>query len=141
MNGWILACLAVMALALVAMAAGQVMLALVATRVARQTTEAVQEFRRDIRPIVERVQKIAEDTSTAAALAAVQAERIDQIIEMTAQRIDETLTAVQKTVLRPLRQGAAVVAGLRAALAVFRSVSDRRTRHRARDEEDALFIG
>ena len=62
---------------------------------------------------------------------------------MTARRVDETLTTVQKTVFGPLRQGAALMAGIRAALGVFRPDSARghRRRGRLRDEDDALFIG
>jgi len=69
----------------------------------------------------------------------VQAERIDQVMESTARRIDETLTVVQESIVGPVRQGAALMAGLRAAMDVFRSGSERR-RH-GRDDEDALFIG
>jgi predicted transcriptional regulator len=138
LNGWVLACLAVMAVSLLAMAAGQVVLAVMAARTARQTMDTLQEFRRDFKPIVEKAQKIADDAARATAIAVVQAERINEVTEMTARKIDETLSVVQDAVSGPLRQGAAVIAGLRAALEVFRSAGERRT---ARDEDDALFIG
>jgi biopolymer transport protein ExbB/TolQ len=138
LDGWVLVCLAVMAVSLLAMAGGQIVLAVMAARTARQTIDTLQEFRRDIRPIVEKAQKIADDASRATAIAREQAERINQITERTAQKIDETLSTVQDAVGGPLRQGAAVIAGLRAALEVFRAVSDRRA---AKDEDDALFIG
>jgi hypothetical protein len=139
-DGWILACLAVMAVALVAMAVGQLVLAVNAARIARQATDAIQEFRRELRPVTEKVRKIAEDASKATSLTLVQAERVDQILETTARRVDETLALVQETVTRPLRNGTALVAGIRAAVEVFRAAGDRR-RRRVREEEDALFIG
>ena len=141
MNGWALACLAVMAVALLAMAIGQIVLAVVAARIARQTAETVQEVRRDLRPILEKAQKIANDASRVTEIALLQAERVDQMVESTALRIDETLTSVHNAVTGPLRQGSAVIAGVRAALEVFRSVSDRRARSHGREDDDALFIG
>lgn len=142
MTGWGLVWLGVMAGALVVMALGQLVLAIVGARMARQATDAVQEVRRDLRPILEKAQKIANDAARTSDIARSQAERIDQIIALTAQRIDETLTNVQAAVSGPLRQGSAVVAGIRAAMEVLRNVSERRGSARPREEdEDALFVG
>ena len=142
MTGWGLVWLGVMAGALVVMALGQLVLAIMGARMARQATDAMQEVRRDLRPILERAQKIANDAARTSDIARSQAERIDQIIALTAQRIDETLTNVQAAVSGPLRQGSAVVAGIRAAMEVLRNVSERRGTARAREEdEDALFVG
>lgn len=138
-TGWALAGLIVMAVALAAMAAGQVILAVMVARMSRQTIETVQQFRRELQPTVEKMRQVADDASKLSALAVVQAERIDQVVAATAQRIDETLTAVQDSIIGPLRQGSAVIAGLRAAIEVLRTVSERR--RTAREEEDALFIG
>lgn len=138
-DGWLLACLAVMAVALVAMAVGQVVLALTAAKVARQATDSLQQFQRDLRPIIDKVQKITDDASKTTTLVAAQVERIDHMIESSARRVDETLGVVQDFVSGPLRQGSAVVAGVKAAVEIFRSVSERRAR--GREEDDALFIG
>jgi hypothetical protein len=144
-NGWVLACLATMAVALVAMAVGQVLLALTAARMARQAAEGVQEFRRDLQPMLEKVRRIADDASKTSAIALVQAERIDLLVESTARRIDETVTVVQESIIGPVRQGAALMAGLRAAIEVFRGGSGPTGRGPGpgpgRDEDDALFIG
>jgi hypothetical protein len=49
---------------------------------------------------------------------------------------------VQDNVLRPLRDGAALMAGLKTAIEVFRDLTKRSGEGRARtDDEDALFIG
>jgi hypothetical protein len=130
-----------MAIALVAMAIGQVVLALTAARMARQASETVQEFRRDLHPVLDRVRQIADDASKTSAIARVQAERIDQLVESTARRIDETVTIVQESIVGPVRQGAALMAGLRAAIEVFQRGSGRHRPARGREEDDALFIG
>ena len=138
-DGWILACLAVMAVALVAMAVGQLVLALTAARMARQASVTITQFQRDLRPIIDKVQKIADDASRTTALVGLQVERIDKMIDSTTRRVDDTLGVVQDAVSGPLRQGAAVIAGFRAALEVFRSISSRPSA--AREDDDALFIG
>jgi predicted transcriptional regulator len=130
-----------MAVALVAMAVGQVVLALTAARMARHAAETVKDFRRDLTPVLEKVRQIADDASKTSAIAVVQAERIDQLMESTARRIDETVTVVQDSIIAPVRQGAALIAGLRAAIEVFRGAAERHHSPSPRDEDDALFIG
>jgi hypothetical protein len=49
---------------------------------------------------------------------------------------------VQKAIIAPLREGAAVMAGVRAAVALLKELTKRPGSSGARsDEEDALFIG
>lgn len=139
MTEWEVIFLGVMALALVAMAAAQMIMAREVAKVARQAAEATQEFRRELRPLVDKLHKITDDASKVTSLALVQAERVDQFMATTAQRIDEAVSVVQDAVVQPIRHGAAVLAGVRAALAIFgRGASAGRRGH---DEEDALFIG
>ncbi len=145
MSGLELLFLGIMAAALVAMALAQMMVARESARVARQAIEATQEFRRDLRPILDRVQKITDDVarvsadlSRMSALAVVQTERLDAAMSSTLQRVDETVSVVQDAIVRPIRTGAAIVAGIQAALSFFaRGEAGRRSR----DDEDALFIG
>ena len=139
MNGWGLAFLGTMAVALVLMALAQLAIAIGVARAAREAGEVVREFRRDLRPIVEKLHRISDDAAKVTALALVQVERIDALVGTTTERVDETLHIVQTAILRPVRQGAAVMAGVRAAWAAFRRPPARR-RH-VRDDEDALFIG
>jgi ABC-type transport system involved in cytochrome bd biosynthesis fused ATPase/permease subunit len=140
-NGWVLACLTIMAIALVAMAVGQLILAITAARMARQAAESAHQFRRELGPVLEKVRQIADDASKTSAIAVIQAQRIDQLMESTARRIDETVTIVQNSIITPVRHGAAVIAGLRAALEVFKGAADRHRAAHSRDEDDALFIG
>jgi hypothetical protein len=131
--------LATIAIAVVVIALGQVALVIVAARALREATATLVEVRRDLQPVVERAQRISDDAARVVALAASQMERIDGMIASAAGRLDHTLGVVQGAVVEPLRQGAAVVAAFRAALAVFRSLGDRQ--RALRDEEEALFVG
>jgi methyl-accepting chemotaxis protein len=137
-TGWELVFLGIIALALVAMAAAQMIVAREIAKVARQTVETTQEFRRELKPIVDKLHKITDDASKVTALALVQIERVDEAVATTAQRIDEMVSAVQDAVVQPIRQGTAVLAGLKAALAIF---ARPRGGHRTPEEDDALFIG
>jgi predicted PurR-regulated permease PerM len=138
-SGWALACLAAMAIALLAMAIAQISLAWQIARLAKQTTETTQELRREFRPIVDKLQKVADDASRATALGIAQLERVDQMLGTAALRIDETLSIVQDAIITPVRHAAAVIAGLRAAYTAFRGSSG--GPHHAREDEDGLFIG
>ena len=45
-------------------------------------------------------------------------------------------------ILKPLRDGAAIMSGVKAVIGVFRELTDRPGANRARaDDDDALFIG
>lgn len=139
MSGWALACLAAMAIALLAMAIAQISLAWQIARLAKQTTETTQELRREFRPIIDKLHKVADDASRATALGIAQLERVDQMLGTAALRIDETLSIVQDAIITPVRHAAAVVAGLRAAYTAFRGSSG--GSHHVREDEDGLFIG
>jgi predicted PurR-regulated permease PerM len=138
-SGWALACLAAMAIALLAMAIAQVSLAWQIARLSKQTIETTQELRREFRPIVDKLHKVADDASRATALGLAQLERVDQMLGTAALRIDETLSVVQDAIITPVRHATAVVAGLRAAYTALRGSSG--GSHRVREDEDGLFIG
>jgi hypothetical protein len=131
--------LATMAVALVVMALVQVGVIIVLARVGLQAARTVKELRRDIKPLIEKANRVADDAARASALAVVQMERVDRLIESTVERVDETLGVVQDAVLGPLRTGSALLAALRAGFAMFRGWQGR-TRP-TRDDEDALFVG
>ncbi len=131
--------LGVIAVAVAVMAILQVAVLLRLSQVAREASEATRDLRREITPLIAKAHKIADDAGRVSALALTQVERLDQLFESTALRIDETMQTVQETLIRPVRQGAAVMAGVKAALAVFRARQDRGRYDR--DDDDALFIG
>lgn len=131
--------LAIIAISLLVMAVIQVGVLISLLRVAREATAATSELRREVTPLIIKMNKIADDAGQLSALALTQMERVDLLVDTTAQRIDDTMSTVQSALISPVRQGAAVMAGLKAAMAVFGARQDR-GRYR-QDDEDALFIG
>ena len=131
--------LGVIAVAVLVMAVTQVAVLIRLSQVAKEASAATRDLRRELTPLIEKAHRIADDAGRVSALALAQVERLEVAINTTVRRVDETFTAVQTAIISPVRQGAAVVAGLKAALAVFRARQDRGRYHR--DDEDALFIG
>jgi hypothetical protein len=136
---WTLVCLAAMAVSLVIMTSLQLAAVVVAMRLARQTTQALRDFQREVLPLVEKAHRIADDAARTTALAAAQAERIDLFLRTTTERVDETLGLVHGAIVGPLKQGSLLLAIARAAIAIFSGRGDRRPS--GRDDEDALFVG
>ena len=66
---WQLVCLAVIAMAVTVMTVVQIAVLLALARSARQVAETVQQVRQEIRPLAEKVHRIADDAARAAALA------------------------------------------------------------------------
>jgi hypothetical protein len=58
-----------------------------------------------------------------------------------AVRIDDTAGVRQRAIVRPAREGFALLAGLRAGLALLRGKRQPSTGPGRFEEEDALFIG
>ena len=77
-----------------------------------------------------------------ARLTAGQVERVDRLVNELTFRIEQTATTVQDAILRPLREGAAIMAGVKAVIEVFRELTGRSNQIPTRKEdEDTLFIG
>ena len=134
--------LGIIALAVAVMAAIQVGAIIVAARVAKRVDRLASQIEQDIRPVFQNLSAMTADAARAASLAATQVERADRMFEDLVQRVDATLNTLHDRVLSPAREGAALLAGLRAALGVFRDPRPtRRKRPSSVEEEDALFIG
>ena len=131
--------LGVIAVAVLVMAVTQVAVLIRLSQVAKEAAAATRDLRRELTPLIEKAHRIADDATRVSALALAQVERLDVAINSTVRRIDETITTVQRAIISPVKQGAALMAGLKAAMAVFRARQDRGRYHR--DDEDALFIG
>ena len=131
--------LGVIAVAVLIMAIVQVAVLIRLSQVAKEASAATRDLKSELTPLIAKAHRIADDAGRVSALALAQIERVDQVLGSTVQRIDETVATVQAAIFNPVRQGAAVVAGLRAALAVFRARQDHG--RYGRDDEDALFIG
>jgi tetrahydromethanopterin S-methyltransferase subunit B len=138
--------LGVIAVAVVVMAVLQVGAAVAALRLARRVDALTTEIQRGIKPVVSNLTSVSGDAARAATLAADQVARLEQLVGDLVRRADETMTTVQRFVQGPARDGAAVVAGVRAAIAALRGIRDvsrrrRSTNRSMSEEEDSLFIG
>jgi predicted PurR-regulated permease PerM len=139
---WAVVFLGVMAVCLVIMTAIQIGLIVAGLRVAKQTTAAIDDLRRELRPLSEKINRIADDAARATSLAALQVERIDQMMSSTASRLDDTLGVVQGLMSGPVKGGATAIAVFRAAFSLFREWKGRSQRARTvRDDDEALFVG
>jgi hypothetical protein len=139
--------LGIIAASTLAMAIGQVAAVIVAARAVRRVGERLGHMEETIRPIVANVQRMSDDAARATAVATAQVERAEQIMDDVARRVDETMTAVQDTILGPARSGFAFLHTLRDVLGAFFDRGPRRPRPRshgpspAAAEDDASFIG
>jgi len=134
------ALLTVMVVLLAIMAAVQIGMIVIALRASRQMTGAIEDLRRELRPIVEKVNRLADDAALVTSLAAIQVERVDAFLATTFRRVDATMSAMQGIVTGPVRQGAAFLAGIKAVMSLVRNWQSRTPEEREQDE-DALFVG
>jgi len=133
--------LGVIAVATLAIAVAQVAVIVVAGRAARRVAEVAEQFQRDVKPIFGHLNAIGHDAARAAALAAVQVERVDQLFTDVVQRFEQTVSTVQATVIGPVREGRALVSAFKAAMQAVRELRQNpRSRQGRAEEEDALFI-
>jgi hypothetical protein len=111
-----------------------------ALRVAKEGQQALASLQQEFRPLVAKVNAIADEASRTATLATAQAEKVDRLVTDLTRRVDETSAVVQDAILTPAREGMAIVAAIRAGLGAFRGPSRPRQGRHA-EEEDPLFIG
>jgi hypothetical protein len=147
-GGWSDLFLGVIAVATLVMAVIQVGVIIAALRVAKQAQQVITSaqqvmtsVQQEVRPLVAKAHAIAEDASRTAALATVQAEKVDRLVTDLSRRVDETAAVVQEAIMTPAREGMAIVAAVKAGLGVLRGFRGVRPRHGHADEEDPLFIG
>jgi ABC-type multidrug transport system fused ATPase/permease subunit len=133
--------LGVIALATVVMALIQVGAIIAILRVARQAQQTMSDLHRDVRPLIERASAVADEASRTAALATIQAQKVDRLLTDLTGRIEQTAIMVQDAIITPAREGMAIVAALKAGLGALRGFRDRPRHGRTADEEDPLFIG
>ena len=142
MSIWAEVFLGVIALATFTMAAIQVGVIVYGMGVARRVNQLLTEVEREMKPLAESVNTIARDAARISSLAAGQVERVDRLVNDLTFRIEQTATTVQGAILRPLREGAAIMAGVKAVIEVFRELTGRSNQTPTRKEdEDTLFIG
>jgi glucose-6-phosphate-specific signal transduction histidine kinase len=123
------------------MAVIQVAAVVFAARTARRVGDVVNRLEHDVRPIVTNLQAMSADAARATSSAAAQVERAEQMLGDLSKRVDDTVATLQHTILAPARDGLAVLHGIKAVLAAFRSGDTPKKRPSHAEEEDALFIG
>ena len=134
--------LGIIAMGVAVMAAIQIGAIVVALRLAKRMDRLASQLEEDIKPVMANITRMTAEAARAASVAATQIESADRVFGEFAHRVEQTLGAVQSRVFGPAREGAALLAGIRAALAAFRDLRDSgRRRGSAVEDEDALFIG
>ncbi len=139
MNTWAIVFLGIIAAATLAMAIVQVGVFVAAGLLTRRLGRFVDEVEREIRPILGHVNSVTRDASRAAALAVAQVERVDQVCADMAKRIEQTLSAIHSGIVRPAREGRAIILGFQAVMAAIREFRAHRSGSR-KEDEDGLFI-
>jgi len=112
--------LGVIALGVIVMAIIQVVAIVTAMRAARQVGQMALRFEQDVRPIIVNLQRVSEEAARASAQAAAQVDRLDALVAGVAQRIDDTAATLQQAILQPVRDGLALLDGLKGIIASFR---------------------
>jgi hypothetical protein len=138
-NDWAVVFLGVIAAATLITAIAQVGFIVATGRLARRLERAADDVQREVRPLVEHLDAIGRDARRASSLAAAQLERVDDMAADLADRVDRTLNTLQTAAAGGVREGTAMLAAFRAAMAVVREFRASRSRARAEDD-DALFI-
>lgn len=139
MSTWATIFLGVIAVTTLLTAITQIVLLLAAARLVRRITTLVDDLDREVRPIIGHINNIARDASRVASLAVAQVERADQVISDAAAKVEQTLANVQALILNTLKEGNALMMGIRAVMAAIHAFQRGRSRRRSEDDE-ALFI-
>jgi len=135
---WATVFLGIIAMATLVTAILQVVLLVAGWQLVRRVTTFIEDIDRDLRPILANVGSIASDASRIASLAVAQVERADQILNNAVVRLEDLLENISGMVVKTMREGNALVMGVRAVMAAIQAL---RRRRRGRGEDDeALFI-
>jgi hypothetical protein len=110
-----------------------------ARRLAMRLVRLTDRVEHEMKPVFAHLDVIGREAARAATLATAQVERADGLFADMAGRVVDSMDSVQRGLAAPARQGAALLAGFRAALASLRNGRSGRSRPRGEDE-DALFV-
>ena len=141
MNDWNNLFLGTIAAATLVMALVQVGAVVAAARLARQAQQTLTTVHNEIRPLLAKASAVADEASRTTALASAQVQKIDHLVTDLSRRVDETATILQRAIVAPAREGVALFAAVRGALAALRGMGGVRRGSSRAEEEDPLFIG
>ena len=136
--------LGTIALSTLVMAMVQVGMIIYGARLAQRVNRLVDQVEKEIKPALTRVNAVSGDVNRATSLAVAQLERVDQLFGQFAERCDHLMSVAQDAVVAPVRQGVALLQGMRAALVALRGVAGvgpSGAAERVGDDDEALFIG
>ena len=136
--------LGTIALATLVMASVQIGIIVYGLRLAHRVQRLLDQVETEIKPALTRVNAMSDDINRVTTLAVAQLERVDQLFGQFAERSDHLMTVAQDALVAPVRQGAALLQGMRAALAALRGLTGGTPSDAtgsADDDEEALFIG
>ena len=138
MNTWATVFLGIIAMATLVTAILQVVLLVAGWQLVRRITTFVEDIERDVRPILGHLNSITRDASRVASLAVAQVERADQLLTSAVVRLEDLLGNLSTVIVKTMREGNALMMGIRAVMAAVQAFRGRR-RGRGEDDE-ALFI-
>jgi hypothetical protein len=138
--------LGIIAIAVLIMALIQVGAIIAGVLLARRVQLLSKQIEQDIRPLIANLTGMSSEAARAAALAAKQVERLDQVFGEMASRVDQTLSMAQDFVAGPARHGLAILSGIRAMTEALRGIREASRRRQASrpsgvEDEESLFIG
>lgn len=110
-----------------------------AGRLVMRVMRLTDRVEHEMKPLFRHLDSIGHDAARAASVAAAQVDRADGLFADVASRVVHAMDVVQNAAGAPAREGAAVMAGLRAAMSTLRNSRVNRNRSRSEDE-NALFI-
>jgi predicted PurR-regulated permease PerM len=137
-NTWATVFLGIIAMATLVTAILQVVLLVAGWQLVRRITTFVEDIERDVRPILGHLNSITRDASRVASLAVAQVERADQLLTSAVVRLEDLLGNLSTVIVKTMREGNALMMGIRAVMAAIQAFRGRR-RGRGEDD-DALFI-
>lgn len=132
--------LAIIAVATLLIAVVQVGVLVAAGLLARRLDRLASSLERDIKPVLGHVNAIGRDVARAAALATAQVERADRLLADLHGRVEQGVDTLRQAVVRPAREGVALLSAVQAALSAFRNPPPAQRVRTRGDDEDALFI-
>ena len=147
MDSWGVIFLGIIALSSLVQAVFLLGMAREGRRLGQRLEELQQRLDREIRPGLEQLSRMARNVAEISDIAVLQARRIDDLVQDTVEKIEDTTGVIQKVILRPLGPIADIVAflkGLRRGLQVYRQLSGmdsgRRGSSQRYTEDEHLFI-
>jgi hypothetical protein len=113
METWGIIFLGVIAVAMTVQAAFIVAMSLAILRLAQRLDALQDKVDHRIAPALEGLERVSRNAAEISDLVTLQARRLDLVLADTIERVDETLTVVQRLLARPLRPISHLVAVLR----------------------------